>query len=170
MDDGVDRSSARQASSPAALYHSEMAVQAHIRYLRQRGMGSRRIAKLAGVSRNTILILSRPEGGRRVRYETAMRIFDVKWGVDKLAEHALIPSTSAQREIDELEKLGVSSSDIQRRIQCDLPLGPWVRPSTAIALVRFHLEVRGGNGRRPTNGVTTTSGRRPDRLPADSRG
>ncbi len=95
-------------------------VRAHVQQLRTCGMGIRRIAEAAGVTRSTVTNLlygkrNRPPS-RRVTGDTARRIQGVAdVAVTGLAAHALVDSSGSRRRLQALATLGWSTAALARR-------------------------------------------------------
>ena len=98
-------------------------VRAHIELLRANGMGWKRIAEVAGVSKTVLssVIYGRREPGRthpvkRVSRETAEAVLAVRVSFETLRPGALIDPTGTRRRVEALQAVGYSMSWIAERI------------------------------------------------------
>lgn len=100
-------------------------VRAHLRALGEYGIGWKRSAALAAVSKTTVyqLLYGRSEPGRRhgerakrVKRETAERILALRPDVALMADAALVPSRGARRRVEALVAAGWPVDRIARRL------------------------------------------------------
>jgi hypothetical protein len=95
---------------------------AHIEKLRQRGLGLRQIAKVAGVRRQRLMELLNPQrrlrrgrpATRRVRRETIERVLGVR--PDQTADRSLVSAHATWRTIESLVAAGVPKARIARAL------------------------------------------------------
>lgn len=97
-------------------------VRAHVESLQASGLGWKRIAALAGLSSSTVwkLLYGDPRRGsapsKRVRPETAAKLFAVSSSLDVLGGAATVDATGTQRRIQALVAIGWSQQRLAERI------------------------------------------------------
>jgi transcriptional regulator with XRE-family HTH domain len=99
-------------------------VRAHIEQLQASGLGWRRIADLAGVSRNTVNKIIYGRKGKppsqRVRPETATKILAVVADLTTLGDHARVDATGTHRRLQALVAIGWSQTKLAARLGIDI--------------------------------------------------
>lgn len=100
-------------------------VRAHVEQLQEAGLGWRRIADLAGVSRNTVNKILYGRKGKppsaKVRPETAAKILAVTADLGNLGDHARVDATGTHRRLQALVAIGWSQTKLATRL--DLEIG-----------------------------------------------
>lgn len=98
-------------------------VRAHVRMLSSYGIGMPQVRVLSGVSGGSFSRLFYGRGAqapsRRVRMETADRIFSVKPSLDAVAPNALVDNTGTQRRLQALIAIGWHQRELARRLGLD---------------------------------------------------
>jgi hypothetical protein len=112
----------------------------HVARLRASGIGTRRIAELAGLNESVVRRVARGLGpadppSRRVRRKTAEAILAVRPRLEDMAPSRIIDSTGSRRRIQALAAIGIPLREVSRR-------AGW-RPTRASGiLVRGHITAR----------------------------
>lgn len=121
----------------------------HVAKLRAAGIGTRRIAELAGVGQATVNMLAWPRRGHghQIRPTTAAAILAVPVAEESLHPRSLVDSIGTQRRIQALQTQGWSLTEIAARVGCSrenvgvLLRGTHVQLATRQRLARVYDEM-----------------------------